>query len=281
MLISTEQASIGVTDAGGRGFPLLLLHGSGASKEAFTRQLNSSLAEHFRLIALDLPGHGDSSNASDPGRGYSITGYADAVRDVLRQLGVKRAAVYGWSLGGHIAIELAGSSDLVAGLMLTGAPPVGRGPLAMLRGFHTSWDMLLASKEQFSDRDVERFATLCFEDAPAPTFRAAIERADGRSRPVFQRSMLRGDGVDQRATVEALSVPVAIVNGSREPFARLGYFPTLHYRNLWRDTCVVISNAGHAPFWQRPEAFNPLLEQFCTDVIEAESTRSIRRARSA
>lgn len=275
------MSTIGVTDAGGQGFPLLLLHGSGASKEVFTHQLESDLSAQYRLIALDLPGHGASSNATDPSRAYTITGYADAVRDVLRQLGVKRAAVFGWSLGGHIAIELAGSTELVAGLMLTGAPPVGRGPLAMLRGFHTSWDMLLASKEQFSERDIERFATLCFEESIVPELRAAIERADGRSRPVFQRSMLRGDGVDQRATVESLTAPVAIVNGAREPFARLGYLPTLAYRNLWRDTCMVISGAGHAPFWQRPEAFNPLLAEFCADVIEAESTRVIRRARSA
>lgn len=281
MLISTEHASIGLTDTGGDGFPVLLLHGSGASKEAFTRQTRSALAAQFRLIALDLPGHGDSSNAHDPTRGYTVTGYADAVSEVLAKLGVRRAAVLGWSLGGHIAMELAGSTHLVAGLMLTGAPPVGRGPLAMLRGFQTSWDMLLASKEHFSDRDVERFAALCFEDAVEPTFRAAIARADGRSRPIFQRSMLRGDGVDQRATVEALTVPVAIVNGAREPFARLGYFPTVHYRTLWHDACVVINDAGHAPFWQRPEAFNPLLAEFCADVAANEASLPQRKVRWA
>ena len=66
-----------------------------------------------------------------------------------------------------------------------------------------------------------------------------------------------------------------------EPFARLGYFPTLHYGTLWRNTCVVISGAGHAPFWQKPDAFNPLLEQFCDDVAASEVARTERRARIA
>jgi len=281
MRAKTRQAEISIRDSGGDGFPLLLLHGAGASKDVFAHQFESDIAGPYRMIALDLPGHGDSTNANDPAKGYSMTGYADTVSEAMAALGVRRAAVYGWSLGGHVAIELLGSTDLVAGLMLTGAPPVGRGPIAMLRGFHTSWDMLLASKDHFNERDVDRFAALCFEDAVEPAFRAAIERADGRSRPAFQRSMMRGDGVDQRLTVEATTVPIAIVNGQREPFARLGYFPTLAYRALWRDTCFVINGAGHAPFWQRPDAFNPLLLDFAGDVVASEIARTERRARLA
>jgi pimeloyl-ACP methyl ester carboxylesterase len=281
MRIRTEQAEISVVDTGGDGMPLLLLHGSGASKDVFAHQLESGLGKRYRMVAMDLPGHGDSSDAYEPAKGYSITGFASTVAEVLAELRISRAAVYGWSLGGHIAIELAGSTNVVAGLMLTGAPPVGRGPLALLRGFHARWDMLLASKEHFTDRDAERFATLCFEDQVEPAFVAAIRRADGRARSVFQRSVMRGDGVDQKLTVESATVPVAIVNGAREPFARLGYFPTLHYRTLWQNTCVVVSGAGHAPFWQKPEAFNPLLEQFCDDVAASEVARTERRARIA
>ena len=281
MRISTEQAEISVVDTGGDGMPLLLLHGSGASKDVFAHQIESGLAKRFRVVAMDLPGHGDSTDAYEPAKGYTIIGFARAVAEVLSELRISRAAVYGWSLGGHIAIELAGSTNLVAGLMLTGAPPVGRGPLALLRGFHARWDMLLASKEHFTDRDAERFAALCFEDQVEPAFVAAIRRADGRARSVFQRSIMRGDGVDQKLAVESATVPVAIVNGAREPFARLGYFPTLHYRTLWQNTCVVVSGAGHAPFWQKPDAFNPLLEQFCDDVAASEVARTERRARIA
>ena len=281
MRIKTRQAEISIRDSGGDGFPLLLLHGAGASKDVFAHQFESGIATQYRMIALDLPGHGDSSDAQDPAKAYSMPGYAETVGEVMAALGVRRAAVYGWSLGGHIAIEMLGSTDLVAGLMLTGAPPVGRGAIAMLRGFHTSWDMLLASKDHFNERDVDRFAALCFEDSVEPAFRAAIERADGRSRPNFQRSMMRGDGVDQKLAVEATTVPIAIVNGQREPFARLGYFPTLGYRTLWRDTCFVINGAGHAPFWQRPDAFNPLLLDFAGDVVASEIARTERRARLA
>jgi pimeloyl-ACP methyl ester carboxylesterase len=60
-----------------------MLHGNSSCKEAFDRQLNGALGDEFRLIAIDLPGHGASSDAADPNRTYSFPGYAEAAIAVL------------------------------------------------------------------------------------------------------------------------------------------------------------------------------------------------------
>ena len=112
-----------------------------------------------------------------------------------------RALVYGWSLGGHIGIELMKSHPAVAGMMLTGTPPVSPGPLGVLRGFHANWDLLLASKRNYTARDAERFLHLCFGESAVPAFlddnssrrwaraRQRVEEHDARRRP---RSTQRG-----------------------------------------------------------------------------------------
>lgn len=279
--ICTRQADIRLWETAGEGVPLLLVHGSGSSKEVFAKQFSSPLADRHRLIALDLPGHGATSNAHNPATGYSVHGFAETLAEVIEALGVDRVVVFGWSLGGHIAIELASFSPAVIGLLLTGTPPVGHGPLAMLRGFHTNWDLLLASKEHFSAKDAQRFHDLCFGGTGDPAFLEAIERADGRARTIFFRSMLRGDGADQKQVVERSGIPVAIVNGSHEPFARLGYMASLAYGSLWGERCIVIHDAGHAPFWEKPEVFNPLLEQFAADAALHHGERWTRQRRSA
>ncbi|MHB1103522.1 MAG: alpha/beta fold hydrolase [Devosia sp.] len=279
--IRTRQGEIRLWDSAGEGLPLLLIHGSGSSKEVFAKQFRSPLAERYRMIAIDLPGHGGSSDARDPAVAYSIHGLAQTTAEVLETLGISRTAVFGWSLGGHIGIELASFSPVVAGLMLTGAPPVARGPLGMLRGFHTNWDLLLASKEHFSQRDAERFEKLCFDGNGDPSFLDNIKRADGRVRTIVFRSMMSGDGADQRQVVEQARIPIAMVNGAQEPFARLGYVASLSYASLWQERCFVIHGAGHAPFWDKPEAFNPLLQQFLQDVAAHQVARPERQARSA
>lgn len=275
--IRTRRAEIHLRESAGSGLPLVMLHGSGASGAVFAKQFGSAVTEGRHVIAIDLPGHGASSEAYDPQSTYSLGGLSSTVSSVLDALGLDRVTIFGWSLGGHIGIELMATEPArVAGLMLTGAPPVPRGPLGLLRGFHTHWDMLLASKENFSPRDVERFERLCFGDAGTPEFRELVRRADGRVRSIFFRSILRGDGADQRRTVEQAQVPIALVNGANEPIAKLGYLASLNIAELWDGQSHVIPGAGHSPFWQAADAFNPLLARFADDVAKGDEARRHR-----
>jgi pimeloyl-ACP methyl ester carboxylesterase len=124
--VATDHARIAVSDTRGDGAPVLLVHGNSACKEIFERQFDSPLARRFRLIAFDLPGHGASSDARDPERTYCMPGYADVAIELLTQLGVARFAVFGWSLGGHIGIEMLARDVDIVGLAITGTPPATR-----------------------------------------------------------------------------------------------------------------------------------------------------------
>jgi len=79
---------------------------------------------------------------------------------------------------------------------------------------------------------------------------------------------LRGEGVDQREVVETADMPLAIVNGREEALVNNAYVQSIHYANLWRRQVFLIDNAGHAPFWDEPQAFNALLGDFLEDVTK-------------
>lgn len=252
-----------LTESDGTGMPILMLHGTASSRLAFARQFDSALAEQHRLIALDLPGHGESDDAASPDA-YTLTALSETVSEIISRLALRRVMVLGWSLGGHIAMELIGH-PAITGIVVTGAPPLSRGPLGMLRAFQPSWDMLLASKENFSERDVQRFYTLCFGRGGSPELMAAVRRADGRLRPALTGSMMRGEMRDERQAVETSPIPVAIVNGAADPFVRLGYLDGLRTGSLWHGAPLVMPDAGHVPFWDQPETFNQLLANFAED----------------
>ena len=87
----------------GNGEPLLLMHTNGSSAYQY-EDCFGQLAQRFRVVAWDMPGHGDS----DPLRGHTpIETYSDTAVALLDALGIAKAHVAGGSVGGVIAIDLA------------------------------------------------------------------------------------------------------------------------------------------------------------------------------
>jgi pimeloyl-ACP methyl ester carboxylesterase len=262
--LATSHGAIAVEEAGRGDLPTLLIHGNSSCRGVFRHQMEGALAKTHRLIAFDLPGHGQSGNAPDPSRSYTRPGFADAAVEILCLLGIVDVVVFGWSLGGHIALELAPRLPGIRGVMISGAPPVSRSGMA--EGFIPAPHMKLGSQEVFSPADVETFGTAIFGASFAPFLRQAIERADGRARKTMFEAARAGVGVDQRWVVENLPVPLAVVNGADDPFVNLDYVDSLAYANIWEGRPLRLPGLKHAPAWEGPEIFNPILERFLDDV---------------
>lgn len=101
-MVTTRRHRISTMEAG-QGPPLLVLHGLGATKGSFLPTL-AGLADDFRVVAMDLPGFGDSDKPI--GAAYDPPFFARAVTDLLDALELDRAHVAGNSLGGRIGLEL-------------------------------------------------------------------------------------------------------------------------------------------------------------------------------
>lgn len=98
----------------GQGKTVVLLHG--ANPVSYFEDLVEALVPHYRVLMPQLPGWGKSPALSE-GQGFGVTN--DALREALRQAGVDRAAIVGYSLGGWRALELALSGTFeVSGVYL-------------------------------------------------------------------------------------------------------------------------------------------------------------------
>ncbi len=266
--LTTSHGAISVEEAGHGDLPILMIHGNSSCRGVFYSQINGSLAENHRLIAFDLPGHGQSSDAPHPMRSYTRPGFADAATEVLEILGIRDVVLFGWSLGGHIALQMVPRLPCLRGVMICGTPPVGRSNMA--EGFNPSSHMKLAGKLRMTPSDVEDFGSAIFGTRFAPFLRQAIERADGMARKTMFEAARAGAGVDQRWVVENIAVPLAVVNGSEDPFVDLDYLEGLNYANLWEGRCHRLFGLAHAPFWEAPRIFNPVLERFLHDVAAGQ-----------
>ena len=88
----------------GGGFPLLMIYGLGGNLLGWREELLSLLADRYRLLLFDNRGVGRSDKPEGP---YSMAMMADDAAGLLESLGIERAHVFGISMGGMIAQELA------------------------------------------------------------------------------------------------------------------------------------------------------------------------------
>jgi pimeloyl-ACP methyl ester carboxylesterase len=275
-MIATSHGSLAVEESGQGSIPVLLIHGNSFCRGVFRNQMQGRIAKNHRLISFDLPGHGQSSNAINPQRSYTRPGLADAAIELLDKLEVTEVIVFGWSLGGHIGIEMIPRFPGMRGLMLSGAPPVSRNQMS--QGFKASPHLGAAGKQELSKADIEAFVGGIFGESAEVFLRDAVARTDDRFRKTLFDAARAGRGVDQRLIVESSPVPLAVLNGGADRVVNLDYFDSVAYANLWEERCHRLTGLRHAPFWEAPEEFDPVLERFLNDVEAGRASKEFMEA---
>ena len=100
--VRTSLCKISTLSAG-QGDPVICVHGLGGTKASFLPTV-AALADHHRVIAMDLPGFGDSDKPL--AAAYDAPYFASAIVALLDELGIEGAHLIGNSMGGRVAIEL-------------------------------------------------------------------------------------------------------------------------------------------------------------------------------
>lgn len=270
-VLHVDGLDIAVTRSTGCGPPVVLVHGNSASARAFGKQLDGPLGAHLHLVAIDLPGHGHSQDARDPAATYGLPGYARIVAGVAGQLDLAHAVFAGWSLGGHVVLEASPALPQAAGFLIFGTPPLGVPP-AMDAAFFASPALQAVFAETLTDSQYDAWLreSVTDPDGRVPAlFHADARRTDGRARAHLAQSIGPGGYRDEVSIVAHLRQPLAILHGERERVVRIDYLRGLNIPALWRGAVQVIGDAGHAPQWEQPAAFDALLEAFVADVTAA------------
>lgn len=236
---------------GGRGEPLVLLHGFGADKDNFTR-VARYLTPHYHVIAPDLIGFGESSHPADAD--YSPTAQVERVRSFCRALHVPWVHVGGSSMGGQIALSWAAAYPKeVASLWLLdtagiwATAPHSEVARTVLAG---GANPLLVS----SVADFDALVALTMSKPPAiPQFAKevmAAERRDNRALEEKIFAQISADSVEAR--IRGLKTSALVVFGEHDRVIDPGTANVLKAL-LPHAHVVIMPGVGHLPALEEPE----------------------------
>ena len=253
---------------GGRDSPaVIFVHGNSSSARTWLPVLEGPFGQRFRCLALDLPGHGQSSPARDQAD-YSLPGYAAVLGGFAGALGAADAVVVGWSLGGHIALEAAPGLPEAAGFVIFGTPPVGSAA-QLADAFQPNEAMNAGYSASVSEAEAQAYAatfTAPGSALPASAFVPDILATDGAARAGLLASIGEGRFADQVAIAAGLRQPLAVLHGTGEQLVRLDYLRELDLPTLWHGAVQLVPGAGHALHQEAPQQFTALLADFSTEL---------------
>jgi pimeloyl-ACP methyl ester carboxylesterase len=274
------DGAVAYVDFGGRGRPILLVHGLGGS-HANWLSVGARLAPHGRVLAIDLAGHGRTRAL---GRTAKVGANRALIGRFLAEVVREPAILVGNSMGGYLSIaEAAAEPERVAGLVLVDpALPLAPGARFDLRttAFFAGvllpgvgWGMMRRRAHRGPALNVRDTLALCCVDPgrvdPAVVAahqalaeeRRAFGDEVGRSFLEAVRSLTAVLVRRERyfAMVAQVRAPALIVHGARDRLVRLAAAQALAAaRPDWRFE--VLDDVGHTPQLEVPDRFLAIVE---------------------
>lgn len=239
--------------------PILLVHGWSQHHLCWSKQIESPLADEFRLIAMDLRGHGQSEAPLDSAQYTSGALWADDISAVIGALNLDSPTLVGWSYGGLIIgdyLRVHGDADISAVNLVSGAIGIGPDWFGTLIGADfvefappaSSEDQAVALKaiQALLHRMIVR-------ELPANH----IELAMGWSMltPPAVRGHLINRAEDFLPEVEAFSKPLLVTFGAADTVV-LPAMAKLIKERCPSATLSEYPKTGHVPFLEDSQRFN-------------------------
>jgi len=247
----------------GSGEPLLLLNGYAGAKADWDPVFLEQLAAHSRVICPDNRGIGDSELGTEEA---TVERLAADVAAIMDAIGIERAPVAGWSMGGFIAQTLAvTASERVEALILLSTDPGGELSTSTSREhFLRLIDRSGTPREQAS-----RLISLLFPDPPAAAIdeqfgelvaaaQAALDPAALEAQVALMASWHRGPSAERLA---AITVPVLTAHGSEDVVIPAANSETIAARipGAWK---AIFPGTGHAFMAMEPVRLAALIATF-------------------
>ncbi|SDD75652.1 Pimeloyl-ACP methyl ester carboxylesterase [Mucilaginibacter pineti] len=246
---------------------IFFIHGNSVSSRSWQKQLDSDLLNNYRLIAIDLPGHGGSDISQTPAADYTFHGLGSLMASAIKILaGEHPYLLAGLSLGTNILAEALAYDLNPAGIVLASSCVAGNN-ITVQDFVLPDTHVFVVFTGQAADVDVRKYAAeVLYNDneIDANVFVEDYYRTDPQFRSVLANNIAAQNFSDEIALLQHTKKPLLLIFGKNEEIVNPDYLDGAQL-NLWKNEIFKITNAGHLVNIDSPENFNTLLAAYAGD----------------
>ncbi|MBS1607427.1 MAG: alpha/beta hydrolase [Bacteroidetes bacterium] len=246
---------------------IFFIHGNSSSAKIWAEQFISPQLSRYRLIAVDLPAHGNSSKGND----YSLPGIGRILSLALVSLiAAGDYIIAGLSLGTNILAEMLAYDIEPAGLIVMGSCMLGTG-YGMEKVFKPGIDMHAAFTDTVSEEELKQYWRLAGVSAADRSKYKNFTEDYTAVKDSFRSKMFAtvGEGKlsDQIGLLEKSGIPSLVIFGEEELVCDKDYLDNSAI-NLWNNKVYKLPQAGHLVPLDKQEELNLLIRDFARDIFK-------------
>ena len=250
----------------GRGPTIVLIHGFLETLDIWNN-FDTELSKYFRVISVDLPGHGQSDLHNEP---YTMCKYAESVKNVLEEENIETVFLIGHSMGGYVSLAFSENyPQMISGLCL----------------FHSSPFSDDENNKITRDTTVERINTgeldnicethvrLVYAPDNTKVYIKNIEEAEKNAKQISDKSVIASiltirDRNDRSNVLKELNVPFLYILGMKDNFIST---KIIHEIEMPKKFLLCkLENSGHMGMVEEKEKSLKLINDFYKNYISSE-----------
>lgn len=262
--VSYHGANLAYSDSG-KGNPVVLIHGYLESLEIWSG-FAEKLAKKYRVINVDLPGHGRSGLYSSMN---TMAVMADSVKTVMDHLSIGRAVVIGHSMGGYVTLAMADIfPEMIVGFCLFHSHALPDSEDKKLNRDREALLVKEGKKSQFINMNISN----SFAEDNHESFRKQIDHAMEIASGTSDEGIIKAlAGMkarpDRRDVVKNSAEPVMIIAGKKDYYIPFDVYEE-HFNLAHKTSVLVLENSGHMGFIEERDKSLEGILQFLDELYQ-------------
>ena len=248
---------------------IVFVHANSSSLEVWNDVISNNLLNDYKLITIDLPGHGKSFRSTEPEKDYTLKGMSVHLKEFINQLNLSEYILVGNSLGCNIIGEATDGLANCKGILFTSSSAIGKNLTAV--------DIIKPNPNVgalFTPEPTDEQIDLLIGDIAysltaqqKELIKHDLKNTDSQVRVQIATAVGKQEYSDELQNIEASKIPTAVVFGEEDKLCFTDYIDKVPFAK-WRNKTFLIPNSGHFSQLDQSQALAALIKEFAEDCFK-------------